>query len=252
MARQGTDKAEDDHLTQQFRDFFDAVSQAQTRAIETRETDPELAAQELHKQLETLIQQQSSESRNASNRFEKESIADALYLKAALADEILLNTDWIGRDAWTSHLLEASLFRTNVAGEKIFERIEEVLSNREPSRRDIARLYLFALALGFRGKYRGMMDSERFSGYREELFQFVYQRQPELAGRDRVLSERPYASTLSHVAPRKLPTLSRWAVAFLLGLLGLLAISEVLWLWQSWPVRQVLKIDKAVGAEPRK
>jgi type VI secretion system protein ImpK len=56
-----------------------------------------------------------------------------------------------------------------------------------------------------------------------------------------VVSERAYASTLSHIAPRKLPTLSRWTVLFLLCTASLLAVSELLWLWQSWPVRQVLQ-----------
>lgn len=182
------------------------------------------------------------------SRFELESIADARYLKAALADEMLLNMPWIGRETWTSHLLEAGLFRTSIAGERVFERIEEVLSGREPSRRDIARLYLFALALGFQGKYRGMEETARLAGLREELFQFVYQRPAELAGRDRVLSDRAYASTLSHIAPRKLPTLSRWTVGFLLGMVALLALSEMLWVWQSWPVRQVLQTGKLVEA----
>lgn len=241
MARQNRDKLEDDHLIKQFRTFFDEVSKAQLRAIEMRETDPDLAAQQVSKHLENLIELQTLESKREGNRFELESIADARYLKAALADEMLLNTPWIGRDCWTAHLLEASLFRTSVAGERVFERIEQLLSNREPSLRPIASLYLSALALGFQGKYRGAGDTDRFAGYREELFQFVYQRRPDLSGRDRVLSERAYASTLSHIAPRKLPTLSRWTVIFLLGMLGLLAISEILWLWQSWPVRQVLQ-----------
>ncbi|MBX3585775.1 MAG: DotU family type IV/VI secretion system protein [Ramlibacter sp.] len=241
MARQTSERADDDHLVQQFRSFFDEVSKAQLRAMEAREADPDAAAQALSRHLENLIELQTLESKREGSRFELESIADARYLKAALADEILLNTAWVGRESWTTHLLEASLFRTSVAGERIFERIEEVLSNREPSRRDIARLYLFALALGFQGKYRGASESARFAGYREELFQFVYQRPPELSGRDRVLSDRAYASTLSHIAPRKLPTLSRWTVGFFLGLLALLAISEMLWLWQSWPVRQVLQ-----------
>jgi len=248
MARPTTEKSEDDHLVQQFRAFFDEVSKAQQRAVESRETDPDAAAQNLSRHLEQLIELQTLESRRDGNRFELESIADARYLKAALADEILLNTPWIGRDAWTGNLLEASLFRTSVAGEKIFERIEDVLSSREPSRRDIAKLYLFALALGFQGKYRGAVDTARFAGYREELFQFVYQRQPELGTRDRVLSDRAYASTLSHIAPRKLPTLSRWTVAFVLSLVALLAISEILWLWQSWPVRQVLQGGRTLPA----
>lgn len=252
MARQNRDKLEDDHLIKQFRAFFDEVSKAQLRAIEMRETDPDLAAQQVSKHLENLIELQTLESKREGNRFELESIADARYLKAALADEILLNTPWIGRDCWTAHLLEASLFRTSVAGERVFERIEQLLSNREPSLRPIASLYLSALALGFQGKYRGAGETDRFAGYREELFQFVYQRRPDLSGRDRVLSERAYASTLSHIAPRKMQTLSRWTVIFLLGFAGLLAISEILWLWQSWPVRQVLQGGIITGTESAK
>ena len=249
MARQTPERSDDDHLVRQFRAFFDEVSKAQARAIELRETEPEAASQSLERHLENLIELQTLESKREGSRFELESIADARYLKAALADEMLLNTPWIGRDTWTSHLLEAALFRTSIAGDRVFERIEDVLSNREPSRRDIARLYLFALALGYQGRYRGTHEQAKLAGLREELFQFVYQRPAELAGRDRVLSERPYASTLSHIAPRKLPTLSRWTVGFMLSLVALLAVSEMLWVWQSWPVRQVLATGKLAPVE---
>ncbi|MES3002150.1 MAG: DotU family type IV/VI secretion system protein [Pseudomonadota bacterium] len=252
MARQTAERSDDDHLVRQFRAFYDEVSKAQTRAIEMREIDPEAASQDLERHLENLIELQTLESKREGSRFELESIADARYLKAALADEMLLNSDWIGRETWTSHLLEASLFRTSVAGDRVFERIEDVLSSREPSRRDIARLYLFALALGYQGRYRGTNESGKLAGLREELFQFVYQRPAELSGRDRVLSDRPYASTLSHIAPRKLPTLSRWTVGFILSLVALLAISEMLWVWQSWPVRQVLQTGRIAAPEAAK
>ncbi|WP_294770471.1 DotU family type IV/VI secretion system protein [uncultured Rhodoferax sp.] len=252
MARPTRDKHEDDHLIAQFRAFFAEVSRAQTRAVEMREINPDAAAAAVSKDLEQLIELQTLESKREGSRFELQSIADARYLKAALADEVLLNTDWIGRDRWTDHLLEASLFRTSFAGDRIFEKIDELLSNREPSLRPIASLYLFALALGFQGRFRGAAASERFTGYRAELFQFVYQRQADLSGRDRVLSERAYASTLSHISPRKMPTLSRWSVIFLVGVLGLLAVSELLWLWQSWPVREVLQVGQGLGQEASK
>lgn len=253
MARHLPDLAVDDHITKQFRAFYDEIVKARDRTADSRETDPNAVAQALARHLENLLELQTLESRRESTRFELENVADARYLKAALADEILLTTPWIGREHWTAHLLESSLFRTNIAGDLVFSRIEEVLSGREPSRRDIARLYLFALALGFQGKYRGSGEDGRLRGYREELFQFVYQRQADFSGRDRVISERAYASTLSHIAPRKLPTLSRWSVLFLLSLAALLAISELLWLWQSWPVRQVLQsgITTSQGAPLR-
>ena len=241
MARNLPELAVDDHATQQFRAFYDEVIKARDRTVDSRELEPNAVAQALARQLENLLELQTLESRRESTRFELENIADARYLKAALADEILLNTPWIGREYWTAHMLESTLFRTNIAGDLIFRRIEQMLSEREPSRRDIGRLYLFALALGFQGKYRGISDTERLRSFREELFQFVYQRQADFSGRDRVVSERAYASTLSHITPLKLPTLSRWTVLFLLGVISLLAISELLWLWQSWPVRQVLQ-----------
>ena len=35
----------------------------------------------------------------------------------------------------------------------------------------------------------------------------------------------------------------------LLSMLALLAVSEMLWLWQSWPVRQVLATGKLAAPE---
>jgi type VI secretion system protein ImpK len=252
MARPTQETQEDDHLIMQFRAFFEEVSKAQMRAIETRESNPDAAAKLVSKNLVQLIELQTLESKREGSRFELQSIADARYLKAALADEILLHTPWIGRDCWTEHLLEGALFRTSVAGDRIFEKIEEMLSNREPSVRPIAALYLSALALGFQGKYRGAAGEGRFAGYRAELFQFVYQRPADLSGRDRVLSERAYSSTLSHLAPRKMQTLSKWSVMFLIGLAALIAISEILWLWQTWPVQQALQGNAVAGQETQK
>ena len=252
MTRQTNEKVEDDHMVTQFRVFYDEVSKAQSRAIEMRETDANLAAQSVSKHLENLIELQTLESKREGNRFELESIADARYLKAALADEMLLNMQWIGRERWTEHLLEASLFRTSVAGERVFERIEELLSSREPSLRTLAGIYLSALALGFQGKFRGLEDRGRFDSYRQELYQFVYQRRPDVSGRDRVLSERAYSSTLSHIEPRKMPTMSRWGVVVLLAMVGVLAVSEILWLWQSWSVRAALQGRHSTSEEAPK
>jgi len=252
MARSTRDRIEDDHLMAQFRAFYDEIIKAVQRSVDARDQEPEAVAQSVSKQLESLIELQTMESKREGNRYELESIADARYLKAALADEVLLSSEWVGRDFWTEHLLEACLFRTNVAGERIFERIEQVLSNREPSKRPIAGLYLSALALGFQGKYRGAKDLSRLNSYRLELFQFAYQRRPDLSGRDRVLSARAYESTLAHIEPRRMPTVSRWTVGFLLAFIALLTLSELAWLWQSWPVRLVLETGQASVMEVKK
>ncbi|SEA61631.1 MAG: DotU family type IV/VI secretion system protein [Paraburkholderia sp.] len=250
MARYRPDNQEDDLIAGQFRAFIGELTNVQTRLADAHDTDPEAAAQGLHRHLLNLLEIQTLQSRRDSTRFEMENVADARYLKAVLADEILLNTPWVGRAHWGAYLLESTLFRTNVAGDLVFTRIEQLLSDREPSRRNIARLYLFALALGFHGRFRGMENDARLRGFREELYEFVYQRRPDLGGRDRVLVDEAYSNTLSHIAPRKLPTVTRWTVIFVLTAVSLLAISEVLWLWQSWPVRDALRADTLIGGAP--
>ncbi|MDR5821695.1 MULTISPECIES: DotU family type IV/VI secretion system protein [unclassified Caballeronia] len=247
MARNRPEPEEDDVVTEQFRTFLDELVKAQARLSELPDADPDLAAQGMSRHLINLLEIQTLQSRRDTTRFEMETVSDARYLKAVLADELLLNTPWAGQERWTAYLLESTLFRTNVAGDLVFRRIEQLLSDREPSRRNIARLYLFTLAMGFQGRFRGTDAAARLRSYREELYEFVYQRRADLGGRDRVLSEAAYANTLSHVAPRKLPTVSRWAVIVMLAAVSLLAVSELLWLWQSWPVREALHADPVAG-----
>ncbi|MFM0171311.1 DotU family type IV/VI secretion system protein [Paraburkholderia sediminicola] len=247
MARNRIESEENDLVVTQFRVFLDELAKAQKRFSEAPEADGELAAQGMSRHLLNLLEVQTLQSHRDSTRFDMENLADARYLKAVLADEILLNTPWTGRERWTAYLLESTLFRTNVAGDLVFRKIEQLLSDREPSRRDVARICLFALAMGFQGRFRGADGAARLRSYREELYEFVYQRRADLGGRDRVLADAAYGNTISHIAPRKLPSVSRWTVIGLLALAALLAISEMLWLWQSWPVRAALHGDAVTG-----
>jgi type VI secretion system protein ImpK len=247
MARNRIESEENDLVVTQFRVFLDELAKAQKRFSEAPEADGELAAQGMSRHLLNLLEVQTLQSHRDSTRFDMENLADARYLKAVLADEILLNTPWTGRERWTAYLLESTLFRTNVAGDLVFRKIEQLLSDREPSRRDVARICLFALAMGFQGRFRGADGAARLRSYREELHEFVYQRRADLGGRDRVLADAAYGNTISHIAPRKLPSVSRWTVIGLLTLAALLAISEMLWLWQSWPVRAALRGDAVTG-----
>lgn len=47
---------------------------------------------------------------------------------------------------------------------------------------------------------------------------------------------------------RRLPSRTAWAWLLAAGLL--LAMSQVLWLWYSWPVRQVLDVELTTGPSP--
>ncbi|WP_229215773.1 DotU family type IV/VI secretion system protein [Duganella sp. CY15W] len=220
----------------QFRDFYDTLSRSAQAAMQVSEADAKSAAEALSRQLCQLIELQSLEARRVAGKAGIEAEIQGRFLKAALADEVLLNTEWAGRSYWRHVLIETMLFQSSYAGERVFDDLDQLLREREPSRRNLGRLYLYLLSLGFQGRYRGQKQ-DKIVEYRRELFQFVYLRPADLQGRDRTLSEPAYASTLSHLAARRLPRFNRNGLLFVIVLLVLLGLSELLWLWQSWPVR---------------
>jgi type VI secretion system protein ImpK len=234
----------------QFRDFYGVLRRAVEAVRQVNDAEAPAVAQALSTQLSQLIELHTLEARRTGGKSAMEAEGVARFLKAALADELLLSTDWAGRAHWHHVLLEANLFRSSHAGDKVFQEIEQLLLAREATQRNQARLYLYALSLGFQGRYRGTNHLEPLHDFRRELYQFIYQRAPDLQGHERSLSERAYASTLSYLTGRRLPRLSRWWVVLGLVLLALLALSQVIWMWQSWPVRRALETTVAVATPP--
>jgi len=232
-----------DELDADFRRFYEEVELVRRQAGES--DDPaaaEPAARQVQLHLRNLIELQDMQARRGNGRAGVGHAEQLRYLKAALADEILLNRPWAGRAVWPTQLLEAALFQSSVAGDRVLDAIERVLSEREPAARPLARLYLFALALGFQGRLRGA-DAEAaitLRGLRTELYQFVYQRPPGIGERGQLLAPQAYANTPSHLAPRRQRRVARWAVVWLIGLFALLAVSELLWLWPTWSLRQAM------------
>lgn len=225
-------------LAEQFRAFYAELAELKWTLTHPAEGAEPVSLPALSRRLQSLIEMQTLEARRMGGRYEQENVQDACYLKAAVADEILISLDWPGRQDWAYHLLEAALFRTSIAGDTIFEHIEEILRVLDPSKRELAQLYLFALSLGFEGKFRGMEQPEVLASYRRELFRFVYQREPDMTAHE--LAPGAYTNTLSHVLPAKLPAVGRWSVALGVTLLVLLFVSQLIWVWQTYPLEQVL------------
>jgi type VI secretion system protein ImpK len=240
----------DDLASIQFRGFVAVLTQAIATATKLGESEGRAGAENLSRQLIQLIELQSLEAGRQGGRAGVDAELQGRFLKAALADEMLLHTEWAGRVHWRHVLLEATLFNSSHAGQQVFADVDQLLREREPSRRGVARLYLYVLSLGFQGRFRGGAALAQIADYRRELFQLVYQRAADMGGRDAVLTEQPYASTLSYGAARRLSKLSRRGVALVLALLLLLGLSEILWLWQSWPVRSALSRPMVSAAVP--
>ena len=110
--------------------------------------DPQRDPLELHKNLSSLIKQ--AQDANTDN-------VDLAYIMAALSDEILLNIEWDGKLYWENNMLEQKFFGSQTAGDTIFANIEQLIRGDVANLLETGEIYLKLLALGFLGKYRGLL-----------------------------------------------------------------------------------------------
>ncbi len=125
--------------------FFAAVFQ-----IRHSDTQSKPLAEVIHRRLLAFLQR--SMRRASELGFNQQDTQDIGYLLAAFADEVIVSCGGELQQFWVPRMLQLQLFNENVAGEKVFEKIESLLS--DPTRTDVLRVYYLGLLLGFRGKYR--------------------------------------------------------------------------------------------------
>jgi type VI secretion system protein ImpK len=182
----------------------------------------------VHERLASLLNRQESEAQRETGHVGLETFRRAKYAMAALADEILLRHD-AHHERWMTQLLEADLFRSQRAGEKLFDDIENI---RElgSSAGELARVYLAVLALGFQGVYsRRPHPDEEIKPYREKLFGVAYGRGP-LALTDRGhVAAAAYESTLTDGESGQLPHLKPWIYAMVLLVILYVAAGAAIW-----------------------
>ena len=224
--------AEDPAVDDEARDLLAPFQEAHTRLQDTLAGDdrePPQKASSIHARLLALLEQQSLDARRSGGEYGASYYKDAQYVMAALADEIFLNLDWEGRDAWRPLLLEHRLFGTKMAGERFFEKLDRLLLDRDPVYADMAMVYFLALALGFSGKYRETEDMGKLAFYRRELFAFIYHRKPDLNAVDKRLFPDAYAHTVEKAEAKKLPHIRVWAFILAGVCLAYLALSQLMW-----------------------
>lgn len=209
---------------------------AQESVLESAGKAALTAAQAVSRQLIGVLELQAIEAQRAGGRYALDINHEAQYVMAALADETLLNFDWPGREVWTSCLIEEAQFGSRIAGDRIFDRLDELLRTRDPARRDLALTYLLALSLGFEGRYRGTDCLARMQAYRAALYQFRFGRDPDPSDRARQISPQAYAFTVSDALPQQMPHVGRWITILVLVLVGMLGLSQLVWEWKSGPL----------------
>ncbi|MCB1037238.1 MAG: DotU family type IV/VI secretion system protein [Acidobacteria bacterium] len=200
------------------------------RPLEARHLEERPAPSAVWQSLLTLLERQALAARLSGGDFAAEIYRQAQFVMAALGDEIFIHTAWPGKEAWKERLLEAELFGTHRAGERIFEQIDELLVRRDPIYLDLAQLYLYALALGFEGRYRDQEGGKySLASYRRRLFNFISGRDPELDSKPEKLFPQTYAHTLDQAVMKRLPYLRPWLYGFAAMLLLWILIAHPVW-----------------------
>lgn len=157
-------------------------------------------------------------------------VDEARYVMAVLADEIFLFHcgDWFGKEEWNNNLLETKLFGTRSAGSVFFQKIPAVLESSSPERKNIAALYLYAIAFGFRGQYNGQSD-QGLGRYQQQLYQYLYP-ESSLDESEKLIPEA-YEYTLIPSKKHRFPNWKPWAIALGAYLVFYLVGSYGAWRW---------------------
>jgi type VI secretion system protein ImpK len=191
--------------------------------------------------LASTLNRQEAWAERESGSEGREKFHRAKYAMAALADEILLNPDHPHAESWEAHLLERELFHSQSAGERIFENVDTLLPNLGTSGKELARVYLAVLGLGFQGVYRltrGSGDDvaraetfkKELKRSREKLFNLAYGPDAEAGKLQRRVVPGAYEPTITDAHAGQLPHLRPWIYAMVL--LVVLYVGGTFALWR--------------------
>lgn len=222
-------------LLKQFHDFYNqiVIEKKQLREMDKEEGPEDQAlSHQVWTRLYNLLEVQAQEAGARGGRYGAGYYREAQYAMVALADEIFLNLDWSGREAWKTNLLENKIFGTNSAGQVLFKKMVRLLKEQNTTLIELAAVYFWVLSLGFQGRFRGMNDQGRVEGLRQRLYSYIFRQSPGLAGDSGPFIPEAYAHTLSGGPGRKLPYIWRWV-----GIIGIIILAYLLvshFLWEYW------------------
>ncbi|MDR2646211.1 MAG: DotU family type IV/VI secretion system protein [Holosporaceae bacterium] len=192
----------------------------------------------LHKSMSSILKASLQEERSLLAEVD---VRETVYVMAAIADEVFLNIEWPGKGYWEENILEQQYFGTQIAGEKIFNQIDDLMMKKELLSVRKAEVYLKALALGFKGKYRGCEDEQlEIDLYREKLFDFIRRNDKSIFFIGNRLFQKEYTYTIPTIHRKLLPDASiiNYLCAFFVFMFTV--ISSVVWLFETKDMQLLL------------
>jgi type VI secretion system protein ImpK len=119
---------------------------------------PELPA--LRNQLLTLL---DTFTRDPTVQDIPEEVAEARFALVALADEMIIVSNWPSREQWRKDSLQLQLYQTNNAGDEFYDHLAAL----RPEQNHAREVYYTCLAVGFEGRYAGR-ESDRAELMRQQ------------------------------------------------------------------------------------
>ncbi|MDR1362180.1 MAG: DotU family type IV/VI secretion system protein [Holosporaceae bacterium] len=167
---------------------------------------------------------------------------EIIYLMAAIADEIFLNMAWDGKKYWEDNMLEERFFGSQVAGEVIFEKINELLMGKQLPSTEKAEIYLKALSLGFRGKFRGLEEElAQINIYRARLYDFIDRHEASITDSRSLLFQKEYARTIPTMHRKLLPDAALVTYISSFFVFMFLVISSMVWMLETSDLKKLLR-----------
>lgn len=239
-------------LLQSFQAFYYELLRQKEKALRMSEPDSIFSEKaeddmslvgNIQKKMRYLFEEQESKASRSVGRFGASQFKDAQYIMAALTDEVFLTLNWPGAKQWQKSLLEAQLFQTQIAGELFFKKLDALLEANEPSKGELALLYLLALSLGFRGKYRDLDDGAKIKWYLEQLYTIINHKPAHLFRPGRpYLMDQCYDYTLTEAPGRGLPDLRVWSICIISILTIYVFVTYVVWYHLASGVHEALNM----------
>lgn len=217
-------------LVAQFRSFYEEV--ARLRSAVQSETPPDSVAarvSDMQQQLLRLFETHEQRIQRVGGEQLRDRYRRARYLMTALADELFLDFDWYGQNYWYDHLLELQLYDSQNSGERIFAMIDDLLQGGRVQQLDLAKLYLFALVLGFEGKFRDADDPAPLEDYKARLYRFIEREKPGQLEEGGPLLQEAYRHTLDRGEGELLPNFRWWLTSLGLTFVVYLVLSTLIW-----------------------
>jgi type VI secretion system protein ImpK len=150
----------------------------------------------------------------------QEELDEARFALTVWADEVILRSQWPGREQWQHESLQQQLFRTSRGGNEFYEHLAKL----RPEHSSAREIYFLVLSLGFEGQYA--LQPDQRTAVITHQFETL-----RAAGRALEATRESPVTPSAYEVEIELPRASGGGVLSWLGmmLLGLAAVYGLVW-----------------------